>query len=80
MGTRSAVKKLQAARDQIARIAARWQADGRDTSPLANPLVTIQEAIAELELKEAEARRTADKLLLPAVPQGSPQTRGPIDG
>ena len=44
-----AVQKLGHARAAIVRIAAAWQADGVETSPLTEPLVQIQEALAHLE-------------------------------
>ena len=44
-----ALPRLRDARDLIVRIAAQWQADGLDTSPLAAPLADVQEAIADIE-------------------------------
>jgi hypothetical protein len=46
---RQALAKIRAACDAIIRVAAGWQAAGRDTGPLSQPLVQIQEALAELE-------------------------------
>jgi len=54
---RRAVRRIQAARDTIIRVAAAWQAAGRDTSPLSQPLVEIQEALAELETMNRAAAR-----------------------
>jgi hypothetical protein len=53
-GCGEAAGKLRAARHQIVHIAARWQAVGIDTSPLTEPLLVIQDAIADLE-RRAEA-------------------------
>ena len=50
------VAKLRAARHQIVHIAARWQAAGVDTSPLSEPLVVLQEAIADLD-RRAQAEQ-----------------------
>jgi hypothetical protein len=55
-GSGEAAEKLRAARQQITHIAAQWQAEGLDTSPLAAPLLMLQEAIAAVE-----ARAEADK-------------------
>jgi hypothetical protein len=41
--------KLRAAREEIVRVAAEWQALGIDTSPLVALLLAIQEAVAELQ-------------------------------
>ena len=49
-----ALAKIRSALDHVVRIAARWQAEGLDTSPLAQSLLDIQEAISEVE---ADARR-----------------------
>ena len=43
------LEKIGSARDHIVRVAARWQAEGVDTSPLAQSLLEIQEAIAAVE-------------------------------
>ena len=43
------VQKLSWARAEIVRVAATWQAAGHDTSPLTEPIVQIQEALAMLE-------------------------------
>ena len=43
------LKKMRSARDHIVRVAALWQAEGLDTSPLAQSLLEIQDAIAEVE-------------------------------
>lgn len=43
------IQKLSWARAEIVRVAAAWQADGRDTAALTEPLVQIQEALAVLE-------------------------------
>jgi hypothetical protein len=51
-GCGEAVVKLRAARQQIAQVAATWQAGGVDTSPLTEPLLVLQEAIAILEARE----------------------------
>ena len=60
----SAVAKLLAARRQIAAVAAQWQAQGIDTSPLTGPLLAMQEAIAELETQsEAEQFRALTREL-----------------
>jgi hypothetical protein len=48
-----AVQKIRAARDAIVRIAAEWQRSGTETTALSQPLVDIQEALAELEALEA---------------------------
>jgi hypothetical protein len=50
MSVGNAVAKLQSAREAIVRIAADWQRRGWDTSPLAQPLIDLQNAIAELEV------------------------------
>ena len=44
-----AIDKIRIARDTIVRVAAAWQRDGRDTTPLSQPLIDVQEALAELE-------------------------------
>lgn len=44
-----ALQKIVHARDSIVRTAAAWQAEGVETMPLAEPLVDIQEALAQLE-------------------------------
>ena len=49
MGVSRAVEMLRAARELIVRTAADWQARGIDTSALTQPLIEIQNAIAELE-------------------------------
>lgn len=51
-----AIDKFVAARDQIVRIAADWQARGVDTSPLSAPLVAMQEGIDALEAVAGEER------------------------
>lgn len=51
-----AVQKLIAAREQVVRIAADWQARGIDTAPLTEPLITMQEGIAALEAAAGEER------------------------
>jgi hypothetical protein len=43
------VQKIVRARGAIVRVAARWQAQGIETSPLTGPLLEIQEALAQLE-------------------------------
>ena len=43
------IQKLTWARSEIVRVGAVWQAAGIDTSPLTQPLVQIQEALAMLE-------------------------------
>ena len=72
MGVRQAAEKLRSARDEIARIAAQWQAGGHDTTPLAEPLVRIQEAIAELESRDAAEARSAPEYLAPSTPRVAP--------
>ena len=49
MAMREAAAKLRAANERITRIAAEWQARGIDTSALAQPLVDLQDGIAEVE-------------------------------
>jgi hypothetical protein len=44
-----ALQKLVHARASIVRTAAEWQAQGVETSPLTEPMVEIQEAVAQLE-------------------------------
>ena len=44
-----ALQKIVHARASIVRTAAAWQAEGVETTPLAEPLVDIQEALAQLE-------------------------------
>lgn len=80
MGMGSAVRKLQECSSEIARIAAGWQAGGHDTSPLAEPLVRIQEAIAELESLESDCRGAAPDYLKPSVRQAEPKTQPLTDG
>ena len=54
---RHALQKIVAARDTVIRLAAVWQASGRDTTALSQPLIDIQEALAELEAVQAEQDR-----------------------
>ena len=44
-----ALQKIMQARRTIVRTAAAWQAQGIETSPLSDPLINLQEAIALLE-------------------------------
>jgi hypothetical protein len=63
-GCGQAAAKLRAVRQQIAQVAAKWQAEGVDTSPLAGPLMGIQEAIADLEARaQAEQFRALSREL-----------------
>jgi hypothetical protein len=58
-GCGEAVTKLRTARQQITQVAAKWQAEGVDTSPLTGPLLVLQEAIAILEVRaDAEKFRS----------------------
>ena len=41
--------KLRTVRQRISQVAAEWQAQGIDTSPFADPLLVLQEAIVDLE-------------------------------
>ena len=43
------IQKLSWARAEIVRVAAVWQAEGHNTTPLTQPVVQIQEALATLE-------------------------------
>ena len=58
---RRALQKILAARDTIIRVAAAWQAAGRDTTSLSQPLVEIQEALAELEATQTEQSRQEER-------------------
>ena len=49
MGVRETVERLRKAQQKIVRVAAKWQAAGHDTSPLVQPLIDIQDSIADLE-------------------------------
>jgi hypothetical protein len=62
IGCAQAAAKLREVRQQIAQVAARWQAEGLDTSPLAGPLLGMQEAIADLEARaQAEQFRALSR-------------------
>jgi hypothetical protein len=52
------IQKLSWARAEIVRVAAVWQAEGHDTTPLTQPVVQIQEALAILEAS-AQASQSA---------------------
>ena len=54
-----AIQKLSWARAEIVRLAAAWQAAGVDTAALTEPLVQIQEALAQLEAPQQPAAKPA---------------------
>ena len=58
-----ALQKIIRARASIVKTAAEWQAGGIETAPLTEPLVEIQEALAQLETLAAS---------LPAGPPAAP--------
>ena len=63
-GCGEAAARLRAVRQQIVQVAARWQSEGVDTSPLAEPLTGMQEAIADLEARaQAEQFRALSREL-----------------
>ena len=64
-----AVQKIVQARGAIVRVAAGWQAGGIETSPLADPLLEIQEALAQLESLANTLPPAADIGLVAATPK-----------
>jgi hypothetical protein len=68
-----ALQKIVHARASIVRAAAAWQAEGIETVPLSEPLVEIQEALAQLEMLSASlpaggSAPLADMTQLPTDP------------
>jgi hypothetical protein len=64
-----AVGKIVQARGAIVRVAAAWQAEGIETSPLAEPLLEIQEALAQLETLAAALPQASAPPFVAAAPQ-----------
>ena len=60
-----ATQRIRVARDAIIRAAAEWQRSGTDTTALNQPLIDIQEALAELEAIEAARAKTPRSQHLP---------------
>jgi hypothetical protein len=63
-----AVQKIVQARGAIVRVAADWQSQGIETSPLAEPLLEIQEALAQLETLAAALPPPAAAPFVAAAP------------
>jgi hypothetical protein len=63
-----AVNKIIQARGAVVRVAAEWQAQGVETSPLTGPLLEIQEALAQLEALAAALPAPAAPPFVAAAP------------
>jgi hypothetical protein len=72
-----AVQKIVQARGAIVRTAAEWQAQGIETSPLAEPLLEIQEALAQLETLAAALPPPAATPFVAAAPQAGDASSKP---
>jgi hypothetical protein len=71
-----AVQKIVQARGTIVRVAAGWQAGGIETSPLTEPLLEIQEALAQLETLAAALPPSAGAAYVAPAPELTKKVTG----